>query len=113
MAIENVDVRYTVPKERYSEGCNCKFLDVEVALLRLLYCSSTLFKRKTNMWLAEIPVYKDSKVLRNNISLMYIVIKIIFFDIDAILSDREILNKAPNYGNTYMLLLILRIEFIF
>lgn len=112
MAIENVDVRYAIPKKKYSKGCNCKFLDAEIALLRPLYCSSTLFKRKTNMWLAEMTVYKDSKVLRNNTFLTYIMIKIIFFDIDAILSNREILNKAVSYGNIYMVLLILRIEFI-
>lgn len=57
-------------------------------------------------------VYKDSKVLENNTSPIYVVIKIIFLNIDAILSERKILNKATNYRNIYIPLLISCIEFI-
>lgn len=102
---------HIIPRKKYSENYDCKFLNVEVALFGLLYLSSTLFGRKTNMWLAEMTVYKDSEGLENNISPTYIVIKIISWDINTTLSKKEIPNKAANYGNIHMSLLILHLKF--
>lgn len=111
MAIEDVSIRHAIFKKKYSKGRNYKFLDIKVALFRLLYYNFTLFRRRTNIWQVEIIVYKDSKVLGNNTFPMHIIIKIISQDVNITLSKREILNKAIDYKNICMPLLIPHIEF--
>lgn len=103
---------YAILRGNYSKSCNCKFLNVNIALLRPLYCNFVLFRKKTNIQLTKIISYKDNKVLGNNISLIYIIIKIIFQDIDIILSERKIFNKNTNNRNTYMLLFMPYMKFI-
>lgn len=110
-AVEDAGAGHAVPRKKYSEGRDCKFLDAEVALLGPLYRSSALFGRRTNVWLAEMTVHKDSEVLGNNTSPTHIVIKIISRDMDATLSEREILNKAADYGDIHVPLLVPHIEF--
>lgn len=113
MVAKDANVSQIIPKEKYNKGHNYKFLDIKVTLLGLLYYSFALFRKNTNMWLAKMIVYKNSKVLGNNISPTHIVIKIISWKMDTTLSERKILNKVANYENIYMLLLVLYIEFIF
>lgn len=81
MEIKNVGPMQKIPKAKYFESRNFKFFNAEVALLRLLYRSSVLFQKKTNMQLAE--VYKDTKAWRNNPSPTHIVIEIVSWDMDA------------------------------
>lgn len=78
MATMDVSIEHVILSEKYSKAYNYKFLNIKVALLRILYCNSALFRRKTNVWLVEITVYKNSKVLGNNTFPIYIMIKIIF-----------------------------------
>lgn len=58
-------------------------------------------------------VYKDSEGLKNNISPIYIVIKIISWDMDTTLNKKEIFNKTTNYRNIHIFLLVLHLEFTF
>lgn len=107
--VEDAGAGHAVAREKYPEGRDCEFLDAEVALLGPLYRSSALFGRRTNVWLAEI--HEDTEALGNNKSPTHIVIKIVSRDMDATLSEREILNKATEYGNIDMPLLVPHIEF--
>lgn len=104
-AAENARAGHAVPKEKYTEGRDCEFLDAEVVLLGPLYRSSALFGRRTNVWLGELTVDKD------NTSPTHIVIKIILRDMEVTLSEREILNKAADYGDIDAPLLVPHIEF--
>lgn len=74
MAIKDAGAAHAISRKKYNESHNCKFLDAEVAPLGLLYCSSILFRRTTNVWLIEMTVHKDNKVLKNNTSSTHIVI---------------------------------------
>lgn len=56
-------------------------------------------------------VNKDNEILRNNALPTHIVIKIVSRDMNAIMSEREILNKAAEYGNIDIRLLVANIEF--
>ena len=110
-AAEDAGAGHAVPREKYSEGRDCESFHAEVALLGPLYRSSALFGRRTNVWLAEMTVHKDNEVLGNNTSSIHIVIKIVSRDMDATLSEREILNKAADYGNIHVPSLVPHIEF--
>lgn len=65
------------------------------------------------MWLAEMTIHKNNKILENNTFPTYIVIKIVFWNVDAIQSEKKILNKVAKYGNIDIPLLVLYNEFIF
>lgn len=62
------------------------------------------------MWLTEMIIYKDNKVLGNKTFSTHIVIKIISQDICAILSKKQIFNKIANYRNIAWLLFVPHIE---
>lgn len=108
---ENKHVRNIVQREKYSKGQNYQILDTEITLLKSFYGSSTLFEKKTNTQLLKITIDKNYKILGNNTSPIYIIIKIIFWDMVAILNKKEILNKVTDYRNINILLLMSQIKF--
>lgn len=101
------EVGYAVPKEKYSpcrdgsnfdNAANCEFSDAKATLLGPLHRSSSLFGRRTQVWLAELTISNRLGVSDNQSSPIQVVIKIMARDIEATLNEAEILNKATNSG---------------
>lgn len=77
---------------------NCEFSDAKATLLGPLLRSSSLFGRRTQVWLAELTICNRLGVSDNQSSPIQVVIKIMARDIEATLNEAEILNKAANSG---------------
>lgn len=71
-------IRHIILRKKYCKDFNCKFFDIKITLLELLDCTFILFQKKISIWLIKITIYKNSKVLKKYIFLIYNIIKIIF-----------------------------------
>lgn len=100
-------IGHAVAREKYSPGrvggkidnaAVCKSSDAKATLLGPLYRNSSLFGRRTQAWLAEVTIGNSLEVSDNHSFPIQVVIKIIARDMEARLSEAEILNKAAENG---------------
>lgn len=98
-------VGYAVPKEKHSpyrvgsnfnNAANYEFSNAKVTLLGPLHRSSSLFGKRTQVWLAKLTICNRLGVSDNQASPIQVVIKMMARDVEATLNKAEILNKAAN-----------------
>ena len=94
---------YAIARETYSPGQvgikvntadDYESLNAQATLLGLLYHSSWLIGRRTQVWLAELILYQKHEGFENQTFPTQIVIKVIARHVEATLNEEEILKKS-------------------